>query len=285
MVVERPLLVFVTSLLTLWLSVHTGAYLSRRRPKLDEDERADLGIVLTAALTLLGLIIGFTFSMAITRYDQRKYDEAAEANAIGTEFARAGLLPEGDVARTRELLRKYLHQRVLFYTTPDVRSLRDINLTTTQLQADLWSTVQVYGAAKPTAMAVLVVSGMNDVLNSQAYTQAAWWNRIPAAAWVLMLAIAVCCNCLVGYTAHHVQGRTRQLLVLPLIVSTSFFLIADIDSPRGGVIRVRPQNLESALGFASNLSKVNPSDRTSRKDTLTRMFMGIEFMDGFAPEK
>src|SRR3954468_7318414 len=113
--VERPLLVFAASLLVLWLSAQTGVYLCRRRAKLDQDERADLGVILTATLTLLGLIIGFTFSMAITRYDLRKYDEAAEANAIGTEFARAGLLPEGDVARTRELLRKYLRQRVLFY--------------------------------------------------------------------------------------------------------------------------------------------------------------------------
>src|SRR5204863_3398958 len=108
----------------------------------------------------LSLIIGFTYSMAITRYDLRKYDEAAEANAIGTEFARAGLLPEGDVARTRELLRKYLRQRVLFYTTRNAHTLQQINLATAQLQADLWSTVQAYGAAKPTAMAVLVVSGM-----------------------------------------------------------------------------------------------------------------------------
>jgi hypothetical protein len=82
---------------------------------------------------------------------------------------------------------------------------------------------------------------MNDVLNSQGYTQAAWWNRIPLAAWGLMYAIAILSNLLLGYGAH---GRTVVLsVVLPLVVSISFFLIADIDSPRGGVIRVKPQNL------------------------------------------
>jgi hypothetical protein len=85
-----------------------------------------------------------------------------------------------------------------------------------------------------------VVSGMNDVLNSQGYTQAAWWNRIPVAAWGLMGLIAVSCNLLFGYG----ERRTSALaLVLPLIISISFFLIADIDSPRAGVIRVAPQNL------------------------------------------
>ena len=86
---------------------------------------------------------------------------------------------------------------------------------------------------------------MNDVLNSQGYTQAAWWNRIPIAAWGLMVAIAICCNLLIGYGARRPKGQGTLFLVLPLVVSISFFLIADIDSPRGGVIRVSPQNLES----------------------------------------
>ena len=62
---------------------------------------------MTATLTLLGLIIGFSFSMAISRYDQRKVYEEAEANAIGTEYVRADLLPAGDAARVRALLRDY----------------------------------------------------------------------------------------------------------------------------------------------------------------------------------
>jgi hypothetical protein len=83
---------------------------------------------------------------------------------------------------------------------------------------------------------------MNDVLNSEGYTQAAWWNRIPGEAWGLMAAIAFLCNLLIGYNAH---SRAAFLnLVLPFVVSISFFLIADIDSPRLGIIRVVPQNLE-----------------------------------------
>jgi len=84
---------------------------------------------------------------------------------------------------------------------------------------------------------------MNDVLNAQGYTQAAWWNRIPLEVWVLLGAIGMGCNVLIGYGAH--RTSTILFLILPLAVSVSFFLIADIDSPRGGVIRVRPQNLLS----------------------------------------
>ena len=97
--------------------------------------------------------------------------------------------------------------------------------------------------AQPTPVRALAVAGMNDVLNSQGYTQAAWWNRIPVGAWCLMFGIAVFCNVLLGYGAHRVNAKL--FMVLPLVVAISFFLIADIDSPRGGVIRVRPQNLQS----------------------------------------
>jgi hypothetical protein len=253
-ILDLPILVFLTSVVVLWLSAQAGDLLRTRFAHLKGDERADFGDVLVATLTLLGLIVGFTFSMAVSRYDQRKNYEEAEANAIGTEYARADLLPATDAARLRELLRKYLEQRILFYTTQDYtgqdeRQLRQINDDTAKLQGELWSIVQSAALAQPTAVSALAVSGMNDVLNSQGYTQAAWWNRIPLAAWALMVAIAICCNLLLG---HHARRPGALLfLISPLTVSIAFFLIADIDSPRGGVIRVLPLNL-AALSQSLN---------------------------------
>jgi hypothetical protein len=94
----------------------------------------------------------------------------------------------------------------------------------------------------------LTVAGMNDVLNAQGYTQAAWWNRIPTAAWWMMALIAACCNAMVGFRAHGRKGHGALLLILPLVLSIAFMLIADIDSPRGGVIRVVPRNLNALAG-------------------------------------
>jgi hypothetical protein len=129
---DYPSLLFVLCLGLLWLSAWLGNSVLRSRKTLDEDSRADFGVLLTATLSLLGLIIGFSFLMAINRYDQRKACEEAEANAMGTEYSRAGLLP---------------------------------------------------AVNQPTPLVALAVAGMNDVLNTQGYTQAAWWNRIPPAAW------------------------------------------------------------------------------------------------------
>ena len=88
---------------------------------------------------------------------------------------------------------------------------------------------------------------MNDMLNSAGYTQAAWWNRIPVAAWVLLEVIAVLCNLMVGFSGGKQQAKRLMLFVLPFIVSISFYLISDIDSSRGGMIRVSPQNLLSLV--------------------------------------
>ncbi len=94
-------------------------------------------------------------------------------------------------------------------------------------------------------MVALAVSDMNDVLNSQGYTQAAWWNRIPNAAWGLMAAIALCRNVLVDFGLRNAPAEAKLLLVLPFLVSIAFMLIADIDAPRHGLIQVIPQNLVS----------------------------------------
>ena len=238
-----PLLVFAMSFLLLSLAAAVGDIVRSKIHPLVEEERDDFGIILSATLTLLGLLIGFSFSMAISRYDQRKNYEEAEANAIGTEYVRADLLPPGDRARVRELLRMYVDERVLFYTTRDRGRLAKINTDTAELQNELWAAVRPAATGQPTAVVALVISGMNDVLNSQGYTQAAWWNRIPLAAWALMAAIAICCNLLVGYGAR--RRDWHIFLILPMAVSLAFFLISDIDSPRGGAIRVAPHNLIS----------------------------------------
>jgi hypothetical protein len=239
---DTPLALAVVSFVTLWLCAAFGAsYLGRRAPA-DAEAHEDLGVVLAATLTLLGLIIGFSFSMATSRYDLRKNYEEAEANAIGTEYLRAEFLPEADAARTRGLLKEYLAQRVLFYRSRDRAQLTQINARTGELQGQLWASVRAAGS-QPNPINALVVAGMNDVLNSQGYTQAAWWNRIPRAAWALMILIAVLCNLMLGYATCNLKSSIGLLSVLPVVVAIAFYLIADIDSPRAGFIDIQPQNL------------------------------------------
>jgi hypothetical protein len=243
--VQYPSLIFVAVFLALWLASVTGSWLRRRNPSAEDEQHEDLNIILGATLTLLALIIGFSISMASSRYDQRKNFEEAEANAIGTEMLRADLLPPSDAANVRSLLGAYLDQRILFYINQDDTRQTQIDQLTSKLQGDLWVAVRGPATAQPTPVAALVLAGMNDVINSQGYTQAAFWNRIPRAVWWLMVAIALCSNVLFGFRSQDGKAAKKLALVLPFVVAIAFLLIADVDAPRHGLIHIRPQNLEA----------------------------------------
>ena len=242
-IMNFPVLFSVLSALAMWMSAWTGTWFHKRSGPTTEGEQQDLGIVVGAILTLLGLLIGFSFSMAISRYDQRKDYEEEEANAIGTEYVRTDFLPAPSSTAVRQLLVKYLDQRILSYETRDASELAKIDAEAARLQNEMWSEVKTGAAAQPTPVAALVVSGMNDVLNRQGYTQAAWWNQIPSAAWALMILIALFANFLLGFSLH--KFSDAMFWIVPIAVAISFMLIADIDSPRRGLIRVVPQNLVS----------------------------------------
>ena len=239
-----PRLAFFLTFFVLLLCAWAGRQLQKRFALRGAEMHEDLGVLLGATLTLLGLIIGFSFAMAITRYDMRKNYEEAEANAIGTEYLRVELLPESEVAHVQTRLREYLRQRILYYETRDGPKLQEIGARTAELQTQLWGSVRGEAALSPTPITALVLAGMNDVINSQGYTQAAWWNRIPTEAWVLMGLISVLCNLMLGYMTGKLKARTF-LVILPLVVAIAFTLIADIDSPRRGLIHVIPQNLRA----------------------------------------
>ena len=244
-ILHHPLFVFLVIFLGLWLAAWLGAVL-RRQSKFDDDARYDFGLILAATLTLLGLLIGFSFSMAASRYDQRKNLEEGEANAIGTEYLRADLLPAAARTRLRDLLRKYVELRVRYYTADD-DEMGQIDSQTAKLQGELWSTVVAITADRPNPVMALAASGMNDVINAQGYTQAAWWNRVPLSAGILLAIIAVCCNLMVGYGSRSASPGSRLFVILPFFVALAVSLINDIDTPRHGLIHVAPRNLNALL--------------------------------------
>ena len=240
---DQPFTLFLVSFAALCACTWFGAVVLSRYATGGKEAREDLRTVLAACLTLLGLIVGFSFSMAVSRYDLRNSYEAAEATAIGTAYARADLLPPADAQSIRQLLGRYLGVRVLFFTNRDPHRVQPLTAQAAALQRQMWSAVQAPAAAQPNPLTALVVSGMNDVVNSQGNTQAAWWNRIPSEAWALMGLIAILCNVMLGFSAGELKRR-GSLFVLPLITAIALFLIADIDSPGGGgLIHVMPQNL------------------------------------------
>ncbi len=244
---DYPLLLFVICFIILAFAAFAGRRWTLRRKELLDEASETFGVVQAASLTLLALLIGFTFSMAISRYDQRKTYEEEEANAIGTEMARLDLIDEKAQPLAKTLLTQYLQQRIAFYQAPNEGEATRVRTTQAGLETKLWQTVVDASRERRDPITGLAVAGMNDVLNASGYTQAAWWNRIPRSAWLLLLVLGAFANLLVGMGAKNARKAPSLLVIMPFFAAMSFAFIADIDAPRGGLIRVVPQNLIAVM--------------------------------------
>jgi hypothetical protein len=249
-IVTRPIIFFLICLGVFSLAAWGGAWFHRRSGTHETESHGDFAFVVGGILTLLALILGFTFSMALTRYDQRKSNEEQEANSIATEYRRVSLFSSPEADSVRKLLRSYLGERVLFYTSESDADLNQTDLRTNDLEARLWAAAASVANSSETSNSIPVMNGMNHVFSSRSRTRSAWRNRIPHSAMLLVIVIAILSNFLVGYTAH--RRGVLLLMALPLAVAISLFMIADIDSPRGGYIRIRPQDLQSVTDVLRN---------------------------------
>ncbi|GAB7524877.1 bestrophin-like domain [Paraburkholderia sp. 2C] len=245
--VSHPAVLFVVLLALFVGAVAFGAHVLRRVAPLPEEDREDFNIVQTSTLTLLALLVGFSLSMAVGRYDQRKNLEESEANAIGTEYARADVANAAVGAKIKAGLVRYTELRLADFRTQDRQEVERIDRDTAVVQAELWRLATQVAQEQPTPIGALVVAGMNDVLNSQDYTEAARINHIPLGAWILMIVIAVFGCVVQGYGTKGKLRRGLLITVLPVTVALSLALIADIDSPRAGFIRVQPLDLARLL--------------------------------------
>ncbi len=242
--IDHPLVFFVSTFVALMAATQIGVLVRLRGHFQSTLERQEFDVVRAAMLTLLGLLVGFAISMAVSRYDLRKTQEEQEANAIGTEYARLELMPAEVTASARALLLAYADLRVAFYLHRDPEQQQKTEAETVRTLNALWTTIAPEVEARPTAVAALVASGMNDVMNSQGYTLAAWRNRLPVEVWLLLIIVAIGCSFLIGVGAEKLSPVTRG--ILPVTVALAFFLIADVESPRNGLVQVEPHNLEDA---------------------------------------
>ena len=159
--VDHPAVLFLTLLSIFIAAVAFGAVILRRALPLPDDERDDFNIVQTSTLTLLALLIGFSLSMAVGRYDTRKNLEENEANAIGTEYARADLADAAVSVQMKRALVEYTRMRLAHFETRDPQEIARNERETTELQTKLWGMATQVAKAAPTPISATVVTGMN----------------------------------------------------------------------------------------------------------------------------
>lgn len=209
----------------------------------DEARKGQIGATQGAMLGLLGLLLGFTFAMSVGRYETRRSLVLQEANAIGTTYLRAALLPEAHQKTVEDALRKYVDVRLAFYNAGEDKAKQAAaGQAAAQLQRALWQQAVAAGKESPTPLITSFISALNDTIDLDATRLNALRTHVPGAVWLLVLSVAACGCAASGYGAGASGARSAfPNIILPLLVAVAITLIADLDRPRGGLIGINQQ--------------------------------------------
>lgn len=241
---DHPVELFVVVTVALLLAHELGYRLrafAKRRD--DADWEKEVHQTRNQVAVLLSLLIGFTLSMALSRFDQRKDLVIDEANAIGTAYLRAAMQPEPVHSAAPGLFRDYVDARLaVFGTMSDIDESSPEVKRARQIQTALWNQATAAAQQTPTPIVGLYVSALNDVIDLDAKRVAARRNRVPRDIWALMAVLAVLTSVIIGYGQRHRAALATFIPVLTVAIAMS--LIADLDSSVNGLIQVSQQSMQ-----------------------------------------
>ncbi len=233
------------------LAVEVGFRLGRRAESSTKPAtKSQIAIVEAALLGILALLLGFTMSMAVSRFDARKQLVLAEANAIGTSYLRTRLLPAPDGPEIASLLRQYIQVRVQYGNSGDgLAPLDDLHTQTTHLQTEIWTRAAAYAQKDPNPVkAGLLLQSLNEAIDMETARWTAVQNHVPPNVIYINAIVALLASMLVGY-AYGLDGRRNpfSMCVLVLAITMVLAVIVDLDRPRSGFIRASQQPMTDLL--------------------------------------
>jgi hypothetical protein len=233
-------------LCTLMLAVALG-YAGQSRLK----GKADAGIepppggahLLSAVLGLLALLLGFSFSMAMDRYDTRRQLVIQEANALGTTWLRVQLLDEPDRTVMSDLLRRYVDARLAWSNSP-AESAPEAGAVA--LQQRLWAATGVaLRGDSPPLLARGVMDSLNESIDLASARTAARAAHIPDYVQWLLLVYAILAMAMLGTVlGNSLKLHLPQTALLLILLTLTHVIILDLDRPRVGSIQVSQQPME-----------------------------------------
>lgn len=235
---------FLAAGLCAWLALEGGYRFGRwRHARAAEEKDAPVGAMVGAILGLLAFMLGFTFSMAASRHDARRQAVLDEANAIGTTWLRARLLPQPQQAKVARLLREYVDVRL---RSVEKGQAAKCIARSEELQDQLWSQATTAAEKTPgSIMTGLFIQSLNEVIDRHAQRLfVGARSRIPVSIWYLLLALALVGMAAVGYQAGlSATRRSPAMLLLVVAFAAVLLLIADLDRPQEGFLKVGQEAL------------------------------------------
>lgn len=225
------------------VAVELGYRLARYRQKRSlEEKESPVGAMVGATLGLLAFMLAFTFGLAGSRFEDRRQILLSEANAIGTTYLRAAMLPAPMNVEARNLLREYTDVR-LEGVQPD--KFAQAVAKSEELHGRLWSVAVAATEKDRSDITGLFVQSLNEVIDLHATRlMAGVRSRVPSIIWIVLYLLAFISLLMMGYHTR-LTGSRRSLAVVALVLgfSSVLYLIADLDRPGQGMLRVSQQSM------------------------------------------
>ncbi len=227
----------------IWLALEGGYRLGRwRHARAAEEKETSVGAMVGSILGLLAFLLAFTFGLAASRFDDRRQTVLLEANAIGTTYLRARLLPEPQRTESAKLLREYVDVRVRGVQEGTVAAAV---IRSEELHELMWAQAVKAAEKKDSPITGLFVQSLNEVIDLHAKRLLIGMrSRIPIIIWLGLFGLALLGMAAVGYQAGlSATRRSPAMSALVLAFAGVLYLIADLDRPNEGLLRVSQQAL------------------------------------------
>lgn len=236
-----PIPLWAVGLLTLSLtlaSFDVGFRLGRRK----RETKDDLSTLVGATLGLLAFFLAFTFGMAVSRFDNRRQLVLDEANAIGTAYLRAKLVPEPHGSEIQRLLREYADARL---EAVQPGKLESAVARSEELHRRLWTQAVALGSSDPhSIVAGLFIESLNEVIDlHEMRLTAATRSRLPERVWDALYLLIVLAMATAGFQAGRSHERSPALVAAAVAFAAVVLVVADLDRPQEGALRVSQQPL------------------------------------------
>jgi protein-S-isoprenylcysteine O-methyltransferase Ste14 len=268
------LLIVAGLLVGLLLAVELGFLLGHRRQhRISESVRLQINAVLASTVGLLALLLGFTFSLAIERYEARNQAVVTETNAIGTTYLRTWLLPADMQEPTRDLLRRYVAVLVQEGHIPlaDTAARKPLQEQATRISNQIWSQAISAAERDPRLLTSgLFIQTLNEQIDATAARNAELSRHVPEIVIWLIMAASLFATALLGF-ASGISGERASISagILAATLIMVFYLIITLDRPRSGPIRTNPQPVHSLMQSMqpewAPLMRPNPQTASSQR--------------------
>lgn len=204
-----------------------------------EDKRAGLGSIEAAIFALTGLLMAFTFSGAASRYEQRRQLIVDEANTIGTAWLRLDLAPQAAQPGLRDLLRRYLDERLATYARwQDEDAVRTGLERTGAVQSELWTLATAACRERPDAVTAQLVPALNDMFDVATTRTMYREAHTPMVVFLVLALLAFASALLAGMAVAGSARSWVHMIGFPLLLSVTIYVILDLEYPRVGLLRL-----------------------------------------------